>query len=201
MFPARSLLVAFLGAAVSTLAFAKQNQNVTVTNTADNPVVVSPVGPARGHLNVPAADHVVLVWVAVGLSTACGSSSKEFRRLRADGSFDSDAFVVPAGRTLIVTDANAVVVAGAGNFFPQGRAVHAAVMHAEHYGSSLYPYATPGVTITDATTGAVAVGSSLGAGFAVAAGKQICIRGDIRSAAAGFVDANVTTASVRAYLL
>lgn len=172
-----------------------------IVNTTETPVPVSIVGAARSHMGVPVSDHVVLAWVAIGNTTACGQTSQEFRRILPDGSFDTTAFVVPQGRTFVVTDADAVIVAGTGNTFPMGDVVHARVMHADLFDSSLAPHGTNGVTITNGTTGAVAISSSLGAGFLVSAGKQVCIRGDSRAANTGFLFPRVTTASLRGYLL
>jgi hypothetical protein len=176
---------------------------VTVINPASMPVPVeikNAPAAARSHMNAAIADHVMLNWVSPGTATSSGGTNAEFRRYLPDGSFASAPFVVPAGRTFVVTDADAVIVAGAGQTFRDGSVVQAVVTLPEHFNSSLVPHASNGVSIATANLGAVAISSSLGAGMIVAAGKQVCIRGDERSASSGFIDRRVATGVIRGYL-
>lgn len=175
---------------------------VSVVSSAANPVPVTVVGAKVTHMGVPVSDHVTLNWASSGSTTACGSSGDAFFRVLPDGQVESAPFVVPAGRSLVVTDMDAVVIAGAGQTFPQGRVVQAVLTLASKFNTGVFmSHLSKGVVMTDATTGAVAVSSTLGAGFVVGAGQQICVRGDIRGAAGGFGFADVDTAAVRGYLM
>jgi hypothetical protein len=121
--------------------------------------------------------------------------------LHPNGEVDSDRFVVPAGRTLLVTDVDAVIIAGVGQTFGLGTTVHAVLLMSSRAASGIFmSHLSNGVTITDQTTGAVAVSSALRTPVLIGAGQEACVRGDSRSASAGFVIREVINATVRGYL-
>jgi len=178
--------------------------DAVIVNPTSKPVPVTIVGAARTHQGVPVADHVVLVWVATGATTACGDSNSEFRRLNPNGSFDSASFVAPAGRTFVVTDVDAVIVSGlslSSTGFELGNVVYASIGTPGNFNSSLVPFVSNGVPITSANTRAVAMSSTLGAGVAFAAGQQVCIRGVSQNYFGAYIFPTLTTGTVRGYLL
>jgi hypothetical protein len=200
----RRLAAAVLAVTASPLALAQgalKPVDAMIVNPVSKPVPVSIVGAgARTHMGVPVADHVMLNWVAVGTPTACGLTNQEFRRYRPDGSFDNTAFVVPAGRTLVVTDLDAAVSEG-NTSFGSGQSVQAALMTGPNFGSVLVAHATAGVVINSSGLPAIVLlSSSLGAGVLFSAGQQVCVRGDERGAV-GFIFKPVRDAVVRGYLL
>ncbi|MGH7287440.1 MAG: hypothetical protein ACREI8_05410 [Myxococcota bacterium] len=176
-----------------------------VVNTDASPVPVEVIGGAvSSHLGVPIEDHVMLVRQG-STQTPCSLSGSgpgsEFRRIHPDGSVEAETFVVPLGRQFVVTDVDAVVIAGDLNTFNSGRVVLAAIMEPASFNSVAVPHRSSGVTILNATTQAVAVSSVLGAGVVFGPGEQICIRGEELDAGAGLIRRDVTRASIRGYLL
>ena len=128
------------------------------------------------HTGVPLADHVVLVWLTGG--GPCGVGGGQFRRFLPDGSFENAVFTVPAGRTLVVTDLDAVIRATAS--FDVNSFVHASLTTPAAFTSSIVPHATNGYPVTLANQTMAAVSSSLGAGVPFGPGQQLCLRGDER---------------------
>jgi hypothetical protein len=169
-----------------------------IVNTDSKPVPVTVVG-TRMHLGVPLADHVMLA--ASTVASDCGSA-KSFQRLQPDGTVVDGPFIVPAGRSLVVLDVDAVIVAKNAGNFTNGRTVLATIMPPSQVPTGVFMFQmTNGVTITNEITSAVAVSSTLGAGVVFGAGQQVCIRGDIRGFGGGFLDADVSNAMVRGYLI
>lgn len=169
-----------------------------IVNTPATPVPVTVVG-TRTHLGVPLADHVMLA--GAGQSAECGSA-KAFRRMQPDGTPADVPFTVPAGRSLVVLDVDAVIVGRNSGTFPIGTTVLATIMPPSQVQTGVFMFQmTSGVTITTAGTFAVAVSSTLGAGAVFGAGQQVCMRGDIRTFGGGFLDGVVTNAMVRGYLI
>ncbi len=69
---------------------------------------------AQTHLGVPVEDLVTLRTTSLENTMLCGSDFQNlaFFRLQPDGSLESQPFVVPAGRALVVTDAEIVATPG-----------------------------------------------------------------------------------------
>ena len=86
------------------------------------------LGAEVTHLGVPLADHVMLVLSSSVTESACGGSLG-LRRMSSDGSVEESEFVVPAGRSLVVLDVDAVIVAFDVTFrFPVGSSVGASLV-------------------------------------------------------------------------
>jgi hypothetical protein len=173
-----------------------------VVNTDARPVPVEVIGAGRTHLGVPVEDHVVLVKQPAAV-TPCSEDGNEagdeFRRMSRDGTIEPGPFVVPSGRSLVVTDFDAVLVRRTGGSFDLGGAVFAMILMPERFGGITAAQRTGGVTIADATTEAVVVSSTLGAGAVFGAGQQVCMRG-VEAFDVGILDLEVDDAAVRGYL-
>lgn len=203
-----ALMIAFSPAALSEAAL-KPLQAVVVNDasqpvpvTATQPLPVTVIGGTKTHLGVPVQDHVMLASVGGPPTGPCGRGS-ELARMLPDGTSVSSSFVVPAGRTLVVLDVNAVVEAGSASGFPAGSTVTAALVIATNMNSTLAPVTTDGVLITTAGIVQAAVSTSLTAGAIFGPGQQPCLRADVRAGLGGYDQSHrISSGSgVRGYLL
>jgi hypothetical protein len=155
------------------------------------------------HLGKSLRNHVVLVWGAgvPSAETVCEEPNKGFVEISPDGTWADEAFVVPPGKVLVVTDLDVVIVAGTGETFDVGRTVYATLVMEALVGSSHVPYQTPGVPITHEGLGAVSISSNLGAGALIGPGQQVCVTGEQVSASGGRSLQIVNRATVRGYLM
>jgi hypothetical protein len=194
------------GSAPATAAGALKPLQALIVNTDASPVPVEVIGgAASSHLGVPVEDHVMLI-LQTSAQTPCSEDGDEpgrdFHRVHPDGTIEAGPFVVPSGRNLVVTDVEAVLMAGSGNTFALGSVLLATVVPPARFdSSSTAPARTNGVTIAAATTGAVAVDASFSAGVVFSAGEQVCIEGFAKSANGGKTSVQNIEASVRGYLL
>jgi hypothetical protein len=174
----------------------------TIANTTSNPVLIRDVdASAKTHFGQPLQNHVMLTWVAPGNQNTICAPNKEFRRLFPNGTFSNEAFVVPQGQTLVVTDADIGFTAGSGRTFQLGSVVYGMVAADTQKTSSLVPFRSAGTLITNHDSVAVSVSASLGSGALIGAGRQVCARAESLGISGGFVDFEVETATVRGYLI
>jgi len=160
------------------------------------------LGAEVTHLGVPLADHVMLVLSRSVTETACGDSLG-LRRMSSDGSVDESEFVVPAGRSLVVLDVDAVVVAFDASFrFPVGSSVGASLVTPSNINTGVFmAHTTNGVLITVPSMNAVSVSSALAAGVVFGPGQQVCMRAEVRGFGGGFSpDGRIQNGVVRGYL-
>jgi hypothetical protein len=195
-------LVTIAFGASSVHAQPPQGINVNVINPSSHPVPVTirGSGPAVTHLQQPAQNHVMLVWVAPGNPQTPCTPNSEFRQVFPDGTFANEAYVVPAGGLLVVTDLDVTIGSGT-QPFQSGQSVNGALMPVSLAGSSLVPHRTSGVLITNGTSTTVSINSNLGAGVLIGAGLQVCTVGESRTGLGGFFFHDVLSASVRGYLI
>lgn len=154
------------------------------------------------HLGVPLADHVMLVGVSAGTSGACGALG-QMRRMSPDGTVEPSEFVVPAGRSLVVLDVDAVIVTDDLNYFPVGDSVGASLVTPSNTNTGVFmAHTTPGVLLTVPGMKAVSVSSSLAAGVVFGPGQQVCVRPEVRGFGGGFLGQglHVSNSMVRGYL-
>ena len=163
--------------------------------------VATVLGAEVTHLGVPLADHVMLVLSGSVTPSACGGSLG-LRRLSSDGSVEESEFVVPAGRSLVVLDVDAVVAALDLTRFPVGTSVGASLMTPSNIKTGVFmAHTTNGVLITVPGMNAVSVSSALAAGVAFGPGQQVCMRAEVRGFGGGFSpNGRIQNGVVRGYL-
>ena len=164
--------------------------------------VATVLGAEVTHLGVPLADHVMLVLSSSGTESACGGSLG-LRRMSSDGSVEESEFVVPAGRSLVVLDVDAVIVAFDATFrFPVGSSVGASLVTPSNINTGRFmAHTTNGVLITVPNMNAVSVSSALAAGVVFGPGQQVCMRAEVRGFGGGFFsDGRIENGVVRGYL-
>jgi hypothetical protein len=172
-----------------------------VVNPPNRPVPTS-AGTGISHLGVPLTDHVMLVGVSGIDGGECGGQAKSMALLSSAGTPAATAFVVPAGRSLVVLDVDAVIVTDDLAKFDVGSSVGASLVTPSNVNTGvLMSHLTPGVLITIAGMEAVQVNSTITAGVIFGPGQQVCVRAEVRGFGASFSDnGRVATTMVRGYL-
>lgn len=171
-----------------------------VVNVPSQPVPTV-AGAGVTHLGVPLDDHVMLVAVSRSAGSPC-FPERSLHRISSDGSVEAAAFAVPAGRSLVVLDVDAVIVTNDLSYLDVGDSVGASLVTPSNINTGLYmTHTTSGVLITVPNMKAVSISSKLAAGVVFGPGQQVCLRPEVRSFGGGFSpNGEIVNGAVRGYL-
>lgn len=172
-----------------------------VVNTAARPLPVTVVGSARAsHLGASVEDHVTLI-AKSDQGGPCAAAKGLFRIL-PDGTVASTAFVIPAGRSLVVLDFDAVVrIRDLEGPFNVGSSVVATLVTPNNLFTLVdKPFTSGGALISVPGVTTIAVNGASSAGTVFGPGQQVCMHGEARLVNGSSSPSIIANGAVRGYL-
>ena len=127
------------------------------------------------HLNVPRNQVVNLVGVGTDAVFCDLAHQRALFRVRATGQLETEPFVVPSGKSLIITDVSWMGARAPSDKFLAGEVVHINIAAFASDDSFFNVLFSPGVSISTDTTDLITGSAHFTAGAVVAQNRKLCV--------------------------